>query len=663
MIKRKRPAMSRRDLFRIGGVGLIALTARAQTATSCSSSSTCATTAANGESIPNWTTAVYSGTATGSNGQAVNVPQGAVFIAGGSYIMGASNSPVYTVGADGSVNSSNGDNRHKVTLSDFCISKYQITNAQYKAFTDAMGSSYLPAGPSTGSSKCYWNNAEFNWAAKANHPVLYVSYNQAVAYCAWVAKNTGWSVNLPSEAQWERAARGQTTTGTEYTYPWGPSASANDYDTELCFNGTGAIANGSPKTVNGNWYPYWPFVVTIQNGELNVTNWKEIAHETDNTTTADIDESSAAVQAVWVAMSNSGGSTSPAGSYKPSPTGCYDMAGNAFEWTLDYYTISYYIALAATTTDPVVTSTSVLTSSDEKAGSDGSITNANGVPTKIVRGGSWYAQEISCTTDHRTETRSAGDSGYNSVGFRIVIGPPSAVSLAAPVISAGGVINAASDLPGVTPGAWISIFGANLASAAVAAKSSDIVNGQLPKTLGGVTVQIDGKAAYVFYVSPTQINVQAPDDTASGSVTVTVTNAGGGTSAAVTVTESAVMPGWFTSGNYILAVRPSDGAVLNGAGTAARPGDILELYGTGFGPLTTAVPAGVVYSGADATANPVQVKIGGIAATVLFSGLVGAGLYQVNVQVPGGLANGAYAVVGATGGASTQSGAMIAIQA
>lgn len=662
MNKRRLPILSRRDLFRIAGAGLIAAAARAQTAATCAAANSCATKSANGENIPSWTTPVYSGTAVASNGQAVNIPEGAVFVPGGTFVMGASNSPVYVTNADGSVTSANGDNRHKVTLSDFCISKYQITNAQFKAFTDEMGSSYLPSGPSTGKSKCYWNNPEFDWTTKGNHPVLYVSYNQSVAYCAWVAKKTGWQVTLPSEAQWERAERGQTVTGTEYTYPWGSAVSATDYKNQVCFNGYGAISNGTPKTINGNSYPYWPFVISVQNGNVNVTNWKEIAHGTDNTSTPDIDESSAAVQGVWVGMSNSGGSTTPAGSYNPSPSGCYDMAGNAFECSLDYYTISYYIQLAASTTDPVVASTSVLTSADEKAGSDGSITNPSGTPTKIVRGGSWYANEISCTTDHRTETRAAGDAGYNSVGFRIVIKPPAAAGVLAPVISPGGVVNAASGLAGVTPGAWISIFGSNLAPNSLAAGASDIVNGILPTKLGGVSVQIDGKAAFILYVSPTQINVQAPDDTAFGQVTVTVTNAAGGASAAVNVNEASVMPGWFTSGNFILAVRPSDGAVLNSASTPARPGDWLELFGTGFGEVSHPVPAGTVYSGADDTASPVKVTIGGMPATVEFAGLVGAGLYQINVQVPNGLAIGLYPVVGNVGGVSTQLNAMLAIQ-
>ena len=122
------------------------------------------------------------------------------------------------------------------------------------------------------------------------------------------------------------------------------------------------------------------------------------------------------------------------------------------------------------------------------------------------------------------------------------------------------------------------------------------------------------------------------------------------------------MPGWFTSGNFILAVRPSDGAVLSSSSTPARPGDWVELFGTGFSPVSLPVPPGAIYSGADDTASPVKVTIGGMPATVEFAGLVGAGLYQINVQVPNGLAIGLYPVVGNVGGVSTQLNAMLAIQ-
>jgi formylglycine-generating enzyme required for sulfatase activity len=345
-----------------------------------------------------------------------------VFVPAGTFVMGAQNSPTYKANADGSVSSTNGDTRHPVTLSAYCMSKFHVTNAQYKAFCDDAGASFLPSGPSTGS-RCYWDNPEFDWTTKANHPVLWVGYNSAVAYANWVASKTGWAVSLPSEAQWERAARGQTVTGSENLYPWGNGTTVNDYMTVLDDLVLSAVKAGTPRTVNGNSYPYWPFIVTASNNVSDVSNYAAIAHGTDDANSADIDESSAEVQGVWSTLLRGGGYTTAVGRYPASAAGCYDMAGNAYQFTRDYFTISYYISLAAKGPDPVVDDVAVLTQPDEKSGSDGSIGNANGQPTKIIRGGSWYAHEISAASHRRTETRAPGLAGYHSVGFRIVAVP------------------------------------------------------------------------------------------------------------------------------------------------------------------------------------------------------------------------------------------------
>ena len=243
------------------------------------------------------------------------------------------------------------------------------------------------------------------------------------------------------------------------------------------------------------------------------------------------------------------------------------------------------------------------------------------------------------------------DSGYAAtLNLAVNLQTPAATK---PSIASGGVTNAASGAAGVAPGAWISLYGANLATATRALASSDIVNNAIPTTLGGVSVQINGKAAFVDYVSAAQINVLAPDDSASGSVMVTATNAAG-TSSAVAAVLQPVLPGLFTLSGYVAAVRSSDGAIINGTGAAisgyttaaaAKAGDILELYGTGFGPAAGAPATGAVFSGAYATNNPVSVAIGGSAAAVSFAGLVGPGLYQINVQVPAGLSPGDQAVL------------------
>ena len=92
-----------------------------------------------------------------------------------------------------------------------------------------------------------------------------------------------------------------------------------------------------------------------------------------------------------------------------------------------------------------------------------------------------------------------------------------------------------------------------------------------------------------------------------------------------------------------------------------KPGDIVELYGTGFGPTSPVVAPGTVFSGSAPVTGTVTVTIGGSPAAVSYAGLVGAGLYQINVTVPS-LANGTYPVLAQVGGVSTQSGVSLTVQ-
>jgi formylglycine-generating enzyme required for sulfatase activity len=350
-----------------------------------------------------------------------------VYIPAGSYVMGSPAGEVsrpHLSGEGGPPGrGSREDTRHNVRLSAFCISKFLITNAQYKLFCDSAGSSqYRPGGRRSGVG-CYWDHPLFDWNRKANHPVLWVGYNQAIAYCKWVSHNTGWDVVLPSESQWERAARGATRAGLEFDFPWGNETSADDYKKRLTFNVTCAMDNGIAKTVNGTIYPHWPFVVETRGSASMASNFKGVVYGEDERT-RDIAESSEEVKAVWKRIMDAGGHTTPVGTYPPGPDGCFDMAGNAFEWTRDFYTISSYIALAERRVDPCVDDVSMLTDDDRKSGSDGTMgsgpESSNGRPTQIIRGGSWYANEGSCRTHRRTETRAPGQGGFHSVGFRVV---------------------------------------------------------------------------------------------------------------------------------------------------------------------------------------------------------------------------------------------------
>jgi uncharacterized protein (TIGR03437 family) len=117
-------------------------------------------------------------------------------------------------------------------------------------------------------------------------------------------------------------------------------------------------------------------------------------------------------------------------------------------------------------------------------------------------------------------------------------------------------------------------------------------------------------------------------------------------------------------------VRPSDGAIINGTGNAesgftvsaaAKGGDVLELFGIGFRSTSPLVDASQLFSAAYPTTNTVTVSIGGVSAPVSFAGLVGPGLYQINVSVPAGRGAGDQKVIATVDGVSSPSSALLKI--
>jgi uncharacterized protein (TIGR03437 family) len=246
----------------------------------------------------------------------------------------------------------------------------------------------------------------------------------------------------------------------------------------------------------------------------------------------------------------------------------------------------------------------------------------------------------------------------------------SLISPDVPAISPNnGVVNGASFQPGISPGSWITINGTNL-SPQTDTWVNAIVKGALPTTLDGVSVMVGDQAAYIEYVSPTQINAVVPNVPA-GTVPVTVTTSSG-TSQAVTVQLSAEQPAFFQWGTYAVATRQDFSlAVKNGTfpGTTtvpAKPGDVIILWGTGFGPTSPSAPAGqetpstTTYN----TATTVSVTVGGKPATVYGAALAPgyAGLYQVAIQIPASLTNGDYPVVATIAGAQSPSTTLITVQ-
>jgi formylglycine-generating enzyme required for sulfatase activity len=119
---------------------------------------------------------------------------------------------------------------HEVTLDAFWIGLTEVTNAQYRLFVEAGGyrqrewwteAAWARRAEFNIIQPRYWNDEAWN---QAEDPVVGVSWYEAVAYAKWLAQATGWDIRLPSEAEWERAARGDD----QRTYPWGDEAPTNE---------------------------------------------------------------------------------------------------------------------------------------------------------------------------------------------------------------------------------------------------------------------------------------------------------------------------------------------------------------------------------------------------------------------------------------------------
>ncbi|MCG6553085.1 MAG: formylglycine-generating enzyme family protein [Candidatus Magnetominusculus sp. LBB02] len=162
---------------------------------------------------------------------------------------------------------------HEVCVSDFSMGKYEVTNQQFKKFR-----------PSHDSGK--FEGVSLN---ENNQPVVNVSWEDAVEYAKWLSSKTGRTYRLPTEAEWEYAARA----GSSSAYYWGNDAS------EAC-----KYANVSDAAAQKK-YPKWR--------SFNCDDGHLVA--------------------------------APVGSFRPNAFGLYDMLGNAWEWVEDVYNAEAYSKL------------------------------------------------------------------------------------------------------------------------------------------------------------------------------------------------------------------------------------------------------------------------------------------------------------------------------
>ena len=163
------------------------------------------------------------------------------------------------------------------------------------------------------------------------------------------------------------------------------------------------------------------------------------------------------------------------------------------------------------------------------------------------------------------------------------------------------VANAEGEKPIIAPNTWIEIKGQNLSRANDTRtwQGSDFVNGQMPVSLDNVSVTVNGKNAFVYYISPTQVNVLTPPDAMSGTVLVVLTH-NGLVSTPFSVQAKALSPSFFVFGGgpYAIATHGADNTLAGpaslypGSITPAKPGETIVLYANGFGPVTPPVVTG-----------------------------------------------------------------------
>ena len=255
-------------------------------------------------------------------------------------------------------------------------------------------------------------------------------------------------------------------------------------------------------------------------------------------------------------------------------------------------------------------------------------------------------------------------------GQTVVVDQAAAPASTTPVISS--VVNGASFQAGIEAGSWVTIQGTNLANTSPGRtwRPDEIVGGRLPTALDGVSVTINGRSAFVYYISPGQINVQAPTDTSTGAVSVVVTN-NGSQSVPATAQLQGFAPAFFqyTGTSYAIATRYPDNALVGNPsaipGTvAAAKGDVLILWATGFGPTNPATGAGAVVTGAPPVAILPTVTVGGTPVTMIGAALSpgSAGLYQIAVQLPASLPSGIAAIRASVGGFTSPAGVSLFVQ-
>jgi uncharacterized protein (TIGR03437 family) len=241
-------------------------------------------------------------------------------------------------------------------------------------------------------------------------------------------------------------------------------------------------------------------------------------------------------------------------------------------------------------------------------------------------------------------------------------------------------VRTANGGPDIAQNTWIEIKGINLVPSntpstdVIWSDAPEFASGRMPTTLGGVSVTVNGKPAYVYFYcsgatskacTADQINVLTPLDDTLGAAQVIVRN-GSSTSAPFTANLKPVSPALLlAAGSYVLAthadytlVGPS--SLYPGFSSPAKPNETVSLYAVGFGLPATQLAASSATQSGPLPVFPVCM-VGALQGSINFAGVIGPGLYQINLTIPSGAAGGDNLIACSYGGAQTPAGNLVTV--
>jgi uncharacterized protein (TIGR03437 family) len=252
-----------------------------------------------------------------------------------------------------------------------------------------------------------------------------------------------------------------------------------------------------------------------------------------------------------------------------------------------------------------------------------------------------------------TATDARNLSGSAAVTLTVVFG-----TVNPPVITAV-VCSSLLTSANLAPNTYVTIRGSNLYTGSTprAWTGADFNGNKPPTSLDGTSVTVNGKPAYVFYVSAEQVNIITPPDQALGAGIPVVVTVNGIASAPASITTQALAPSffmYFPGGaddlKYAVAQHNPSGDLVGRQGlfptapnltSPAKPGEVITLWGTGFGPTTPSAPSGVITDTNALYKVPATATLGGIPCSItVYLAPSLYQIYQASLTIPSGAPSG-----------------------